>query len=119
MSGFKISKPRLPVDAVEGFAAKAEEPKKDVLDAPILEPAGLTTKPSPVAVSPVKPLANTAVNLASLDPNAKPTKGLRLDLNEWQLEALRQIAQRDERSMQYVLQKLLKSWIPEELTKKG
>lgn len=101
MSQFKVNKPRLPASAVEGFAAKAGE----------------APKPAPHNVA--EAFTAPAIRLEGLDPTAKPTKGLRLDLNPWQLEALRQIAARDERSMQYVLQKLLKSWLPEELAKKG
>ena len=41
------------------------------------------------------------------DPKAKPTCGLNLRLNEYQLELIRSMAEREERSMQQIVKRML------------
>ena len=41
------------------------------------------------------------------DPKAKPTCGLNLRLNEYQIELIRSMAEREERSMQQVVKRML------------
>ena len=48
-----------------------------------------------------------ALPLGTLDPRAKPTSGINLRLNRYQLELLRQLAAADERSLQQTIKRLL------------
>ena len=41
------------------------------------------------------------------DPKAKPTCGLNLRLNEYQIELIRSVAEREERSMQQIVKRML------------
>lgn len=53
---------------------------------------------------------------AELDPNAKPTTGINLRLNQYQLERLRELARQEDRSIQYIVRKLLFSAVDQELS---
>ena len=50
------------------------------------------------------------------DPKAKPTSGINLRLNNYQLSLIRFIAEREDRSQQYIIKKILVEGL-EEATK--
>ena len=52
----------------------------------------------------VKPVQRVTRNT---DPKAKPSCGLNLRLNEYQIELIRSMAEREERSMQQIVKRLL------------
>ena len=64
-------------------------------------------------IAPAKPVDHVAIptgecNAAPVhDPAAKPTTGLNLRLNDYQIELIRQLAAREERSMQQVIRRTL------------
>ena len=65
------------------------------------------------AVVTVEPPAQVAIPTGQCnttpihDPAAKPTTGLNLRLNDYQIELIRQLAAREERSMQQVIRRTL------------
>ena len=79
-------------------------------------PAPLPTTPlRPIPVTEVasRPTAQVAVPTGDCnagpthDPMAKPSTGLNLRLNEYQIELIRQLAAKQERSMQQVIRRTL------------
>ena len=64
-------------------------------------------------VAPAQPVDQVAIptgqcnTVAVHDPAAKPTTGLNLRLNDYQIELIRQLAAREERSMQQVIRRTL------------
>lgn len=60
-------------------------------------------KAAPVSV----PTGVCAPRAPTFDPRAKPTTGLNLRLNDYQLELIRQLAAREDRSMQQVIRRTL------------
>ena len=54
-----------------------------------------------------KPLKTVSSAGTSHDPKAKPTCGLNLRLNEYQLELIRKMADQEERSMQQIVKRML------------
>ena len=91
------------------------------------EPA-TAAKPEPVAKPititqlPARPVAAVTVATGACstepthDPSAKPNTGLNLRLNEYQLELIRELAAREERSMQQVIRRTLIPAIEEALS---
>ena len=67
----------------------------------------------PQAVATVQPVTQVAIPTGECntvpvhDPAAKPTTGLNLRLNDYQIELIRQLAAREERSMQQVIRRTL------------
>lgn len=100
MGGFKVGKvpkPRLPPDAVEGFAAKADEVAK------------------PTDRAPLPPRAMSARPWEGMDPDAATSRGVNLRLNAYEHEVLKWLAERDDRSLQYTLKRLLKQAMQAEI----
>ncbi len=88
---------------------KPEQPAKPHLVA--VEPPSQSVQPEAVAT--VEPSAQVAIPTGQCnttpvhDPAAKPTTGLNLRLNDYQIELIRQLAAREERSMQQVIRRTL------------
>jgi len=98
-----------------------QAPEKPHLVA-VAEPAVVVTekpatpaKPISLTQLPPRPMATPAVAVATgacrtepaHDPGAKPNTGLNLRLNDYQLELIRELAAREERSMQQVIRRTL------------
>ena len=71
------------------------------------------TVEAPEVVATAHPIAQVAIptgecNTSPIhDPAAKPSTGLNLRLNDYQIELIRQLAAREERSMQQVIRRTL------------
>ena len=61
----------------------------------------------------VKPVQSVS---AAHDPRAKPTCGLNLRLNEYQIELIRKMADKEERSMQQIVKRMLIPALEDALT---
>lgn len=64
-------------------------------------------QPAPAVAGPVAVPTGACNPTPVHDPMAKPTTGLNLRLNEYQIELIRQLAAREERSMQQVIRRTL------------
>lgn len=93
----------------------AVEPEPKPEHEPVVKPIALTELPA-------RPAATVAVATGACrtepahDPTAKPNTGLNLRLNDYQLELIRELAAREERSMQQVIRRTLIPAIEEALS---
>jgi len=63
--------------------------------------------PSIINAPELKPVKTVRAVTPTHDPKAKPTCGLNLRLNEYQLELIRKMADKEERSMQQIVKRML------------
>ena len=86
--------------AVESPAVVAPKPE------PVAKPIAVTQLP-PRTETPVAVATGACRTEAAHDPSAKPNTGLNLRLNDYQLDLIRELAAREERSMQQVIRRTL------------
>jgi hypothetical protein len=97
------------------LVAVEPEPVAAAKPEPVVKPIALTQLPP-------RPAATVAVATGACrtepahDPTAKPNTGLNLRLNDYQLELIRELAAREERSMQQVIRRTLIPAIEEALS---
>ncbi|MDA8094889.1 MAG: hypothetical protein M0T84_13495 [Betaproteobacteria bacterium] len=96
--------------------AKSVDPAK--LDAFVEgagRPAVQAVAPAPAANPAAAPRADNEHPWENFAPDALPKTGINLRLNDYEHQALKWLAERDDRSLQYTLKRLLKQALETEL----
>lgn len=105
----KFNRPKKPSTEPPGLADFAAGAEARVLH-PVATPVPAQMPKSVAASASVGPPVSAPVvrkPQASLDPNAKPTKGINLRLNDYELEMLHRVAALEDRSVQKVIKRIL------------